>query len=272
MDRCAIFVDAGYLLAAGGTLCCGTPYRLGLRCDYKELANALADLATKHSNLAVLRTYWYDGARNAVPTYEHLQVAELPYVKLRLGRLSGGEQKGVDSLIVRDFMTLARERAMVTAYLLAGDEDLREGVLAAQDMGVRVVVLGIAPTDDNQAGTLIRESDEHVILERGFLAPHFSKVETPVPPVVALPSHGDPSQVGADFATSWASKATSTEVFNLLGQSPRIPPELDIQLIVYAEQSFGSLRGRDDVRWPVRAGFWKALREAAANIAKPPSN
>src|SRR5258708_7850971 len=101
MDRCAIFVDAGYLLAAGGTLCCKTKVRAGFTCDYKALAMALQEWATDHSTgLSVLRTYWYDGARNAVPTADHLKIGELPNVKLRLGRISGGEQKGVDSLIV----------------------------------------------------------------------------------------------------------------------------------------------------------------------------
>ena len=74
-----------------------------------------------------LRTYWYDGATNAVPTPDHEQIGGLPYVKVRLGRLIRGEQKGVDALIYRDLMTLARERAITCAYLLSGDEDLREG-------------------------------------------------------------------------------------------------------------------------------------------------
>ena len=32
-------------------------------------------------------------------------------------------------------MTLAREHAIVTGYLFSGDEDLREGVIVAQEMG-----------------------------------------------------------------------------------------------------------------------------------------
>lgn len=46
----------------------------------------------------------------------------LPYVKVRLGRLIRGEQKGVDALIYRDLMTLARERAITCAYLLSGEQ------------------------------------------------------------------------------------------------------------------------------------------------------
>src|SRR5439155_13863806 len=140
MDRCAMFVDAGYLLAAGGALCCASRRRAEVVCNYPELVRALIGHARGHCGLELLRVYWYDGAPDAVPLADHLAIGELPNVKLRLGRLSGNKQKGVDSLIMRDVMTLARERAVATAYLLGGDEDLREGVVAAQDMGMRVVV------------------------------------------------------------------------------------------------------------------------------------
>ena len=59
--------------------------------------------------MPVLRVYWYDAAPNGIPLADHLLIAQLANVKLRLGRLSGGKQKGVDSLIVRDLMTLARD-------------------------------------------------------------------------------------------------------------------------------------------------------------------
>jgi hypothetical protein len=75
----------------------------------------------------MLRVYWYDGAPDAIPLSDHLAIAKLTNVKLRLGRLTRGEQKGVDWLIIRDLMTLARERAIATALLVSGDEDLREG-------------------------------------------------------------------------------------------------------------------------------------------------
>jgi hypothetical protein len=125
VDRSAIFVDAGYLLAAGGKLTCGTTSRSAFKCDYVGLTAKLAGWVEDHNHgrLNRLRTYWYDGAVNAVPTGDHEQIGGLPYVKVRLGRLIRGEQKGVDALIYRDLMTLARERAITCAYLLSGDED-----------------------------------------------------------------------------------------------------------------------------------------------------
>ena len=49
---------------------------------------------------------------------------------------SSGPAKGVDSLIVTDMITLARNGAMSDAVLLSGDEDLRVGVQQAQEFGV----------------------------------------------------------------------------------------------------------------------------------------
>jgi NYN domain len=155
-DRSAIFIDAGYLLAAGGLICCGTKDRSRFVCDHQRLTMDLGEWAREHSGgMSSLRTYWYDGAKNAVPTPEHEKIGGLPYVKVRLGRIHSGQQKGVDALIYRDLMTLARERAVARAYLLSGDEDLREGVIAAQDMGVQVILIGI-PTSQraNQSGAV----------------------------------------------------------------------------------------------------------------------
>ena len=267
MDRSAIFIDAGYLLAAGGKLCCNTKVRAGIACDYKGLATAIQEYAVVHSSgLSILRTYWYDGARNAVPTADHLRIGELPSVKLRLGRISGGEQKGVDSLIVRDFMTLARERAMTTAYLLAGDEDLREGVVAAQDMGVRVVIIGIPGTEDNQARTLIRETDEHVILPKDFWERFFSKMEL-VASVASTSANPEAAkQAGLEFGESWASRATPDELHGLLDQRPNIPKELDIQLILAVEGKIGSLLGRPDLKPGIRTGFWQAILDGEVKL------
>lgn len=174
MDRFALFVDAGHLLAEGGSLCCGIKKRSSLDCNYGGLIRSLGAFCEELCGLPMLRVYWYDGARDAVPGPDHLFIGHLPFTKLRLGRVSGGKQKGVDSLIVRDLMTLARERAIATAFLLAGDEDLREGMVAAQEMGVAVNVIGIPTTqagDENQAATLIREADQHILLPTAFLQP-----------------------------------------------------------------------------------------------------
>lgn len=263
MDRCAVFVDAGHLL--GGKLCCGTGRRSAFRCDYAGLTGALTQLASKHCQLPLLRTYWYDAAPDAIPTPEHLGIAELTYVKLRLGRLAGARQKGVDSLIVRDLMTLARERAVTTIFLLGGDEDLREGVLAAQELGVLVIIVGI-PTagHGNQARSLIREADEHVMLETAFLTPFFSREGLPARQLSERHSEGEKARlVGRDVATDWVKLATEDEVRKLLAQAPVIPRELDVELVMEAERILGPLNLRQDLKKDLRAGFWNALKDSA---------
>ncbi len=183
MQPFAWFVDAGYLFAAGGVLCAETRKREELEIDYANLTKAFAEWGWRWADtwgstdrVPYLRTYWYDGGVDGQPSDDHLEVAGLPGVKLRLGRLVGGRQKGVDSLIVRDLMRLSQNRAISTAYLLGGDEDLREGMVEAQEMGVRVVLVGIEPfTQQNQAGTLIREADDVIVLGREDLASAFRR-------------------------------------------------------------------------------------------------
>jgi hypothetical protein len=84
----------------------------------------------------------------------------MDYIKLRLGFVTGrGQQKGVDSLIVTDLIDLARNRAITDAVMLSGDEDIRIGVQIAQSFGVRVHLIGIAPSRGSQSLQLLRESD-----------------------------------------------------------------------------------------------------------------
>ncbi len=271
MERSAIFVDAGYLLAAGGSLVCGTSSRAGFKCDYAGLAAKLEDWAGQHNRgrFNCLRTYWYDGAPHGVARGDHELIGGLPYVKVRLGRLLHGEQKGVDALIYRDLMTLARERAINCAYLLSGDEDLREGVVAAQDMGVQVVLIGIPANRANQSAALIREADEHVVLQKEHWAEHFS----PITPTEAADSKTpEPSNeqttpaeaqtVGRAFAVEWVKAGSSGALQDMIRVAPKIPPEVDLALIVEAEKSLGPLRERQDLKQELRAGFWAAIKAA----------
>jgi uncharacterized LabA/DUF88 family protein len=239
MDRSAIFVDAGYLLAAGGLLTCGTKSRAAFDCDYPALTTKLAQWVEDHNGgrFNCLRTYWYDGAVNAVPTSDHEQIGGLPYVKVRLGRIIRGEQKGVDALIYRDLMTLARERAISCAYLVSGDEDLREGVVAAQDMGVQVVLLGVPGSHSNQSAALIREADEHVVLPKEHWEEHFTRQRQEALPTKGTPTPADAQTAGRAFARAWAEKASSEDLDKLLNEKPRIPTELDAALLLDCHQS-----------------------------------
>lgn len=268
MDRCAVFVDAGYLYAEGGKLCCGTPSRQRLLLDAHGIVRHLTTLAEAQCGLPVLRTYWYDGAKDGVPTTAQQIIAALPNVKLRLGRLnSRQEQKGVDALIYRDLMTLARERAISDALLVSGDEDLREGVRAAQDMGVRVTLVGIdtAGKGFNQSRDLINEADEIHILTKADLADILTERRTIVSstgPVVDDPL-SQTRVAAAEFAKNWSTKATRTDLISLHAERPRIPTLLDAELLQAVEHRVGiGLRGVEQLRRAARKAFWESISAA----------
>jgi uncharacterized LabA/DUF88 family protein len=264
MDRTAVFVDAGWLLAAAALDVLGTPYRDELACDYRGLLDALAGYVDAHSGGASrLRTYWYDAAPGGTPTYEHDRIAALPYVKVRLGRLNQArQQKGVDVLIYHDLLTLARERAMSRAYLVAGDEDLREGVAEAQKLGLQVVLLGM-PIEEghNQSARLVRECDEYLVLPRETWEAHCSRrsaAEDPAEQADVQAARG----VGAAFARAWAQRTDPADVGAVLDAFPTLPQGLDIELLLAAEEQLGSLRQRPDLKSELRGTFWFALKEA----------
>lgn len=160
MDRVVVFVDAGYLFAQGSKELCGTTLtRKHIGLDHRALISALKTFAERTSELPLLRIYWYDGTSQG-PTPQHITLADQANMKVRLGFVNSmGQQKGVDSLIVTDMLTLARNRAMAECILLSGDEDLRVGVQQAQEFGVRVHLLGIKPAKGSQSLFLLQEAD-----------------------------------------------------------------------------------------------------------------
>lgn len=261
MDRCAVFVDAGYLYAEGGKLLGIGASRRMVLLDAGRTNEFLVDVAERTCRLPVLRTYWYDGARDRVPTAEHQVIADLPNVKLRLGRLNNrNQQKGVDALIYHDLMTLARERAISDAFLLSGDEDLREGVRAAQEIGLRVTLMGIVTRSGarNQSHDLAREADEVIMLTEADLSGFIERR----PEAIGISAvHSDPNTAvpaaAAEYAERWLDRSTDEELESLLRSCPVIPKSLDADLLRAVESSIGeSLRGRDPLRRAARQSFW----------------
>jgi hypothetical protein len=160
-NRSAVFVDAGYLFAAGSALLAGRKQpRHQISINENAVVGAIRDFAKKRTGCDLLRVYWYDGVTARGLTADHQRIASCDDIKLRLGFInSAGQQKGVDSLIVTDLVELARNGAMCDAVLVAGDEDTRIGVQIAQSYGVRIHLLGIEPARSNQSKQLIQEAD-----------------------------------------------------------------------------------------------------------------
>lgn len=143
MERCALFVDAGYALADGAMAVHGTRRRDSVSWDYAGLLKLLAGLAKDRTGLPVLRCYWYETAEGG-RTAEHDALAEMPGLKLRLVNTRPGRREGIESQLRRDIVTLAKSGAIAEAFIAGADEHLAEIVAEVQDLGLRVVVLHIA--------------------------------------------------------------------------------------------------------------------------------
>jgi uncharacterized LabA/DUF88 family protein len=190
LARYAVMVDVGYIYAAAGELLFGTSSRRDYRVDAVGLIQAVTKHADELFRGELLRVYWYDAARDRVPTIDQRVVAQMAWVKLRLGNLNArGQQKGVDANIRADMEALARHRAITDAVLIAGDEDMVPAVEAAQAYGVRVHLWGVEPPyGTNQAERLVWESDTVDILDSAFVRPYFTRnpaAEAPRPDVQA---------------------------------------------------------------------------------------
>ena len=277
MGSLSLFIDAGYLFKQGAGAVLDTKLgRHELLFDAKAfMTNLRAWVAGLYPEDELLRTYWYDGARQGVPTPDQLDVAALAFVKLRLGRInSAGQQKGVDTLMVRDLMVLSQERSIHRAIVLSGDEDLREGIEYAQDRGVRVAVVGIeANGDRNQSVELVREADENLVLPPELLKETLSKRQpaTPAPtkaPATMAPSSTageqtapttDPAAVAEEFARDWLAKASAEDIAAIVAGRPKVPRTLDALMLQHAVQATGLHTIAEEPRRAMRAAFWRAI-------------
>ena len=281
----ALFVDAGYLYAGVGRLIAGkTVKRHEVVVDHcplvERLTSEAAQLALQEFRLPAtaatvaldplrfLRCYWYDGAPDFIPSDDQRRIGALTNVKVRLGKLTKDGQKGVDGLIILDLITLAQDRAMDTAFLLSGDEDLREAVGRAQTAGVRVTLLGIPGT--KQASTLIAEADRHVILSeelwRGHVGlnsgahGHMSQGSAHEPSSQTVSDHeGTLAGIVRMVLDGWLNVAQQPEIAQTLASKPKVPVELDKQLLRKAAAVLGERVIPDKTRESLRVEFWTQL-------------
>ena len=213
LSRYAIMVDVGYIYASAGELLFGAASRREYRVDADKLIQALTRHADDQVRGELLRVYWYDAARDRVPTIDQRVIAQMPWVKLRLGNLNArGQQKGVDAQIRADMEALARHRAITDAILVAGDEDMVPAVEAAQAFGVRVHLWGVEPPyGTNQAERLVWESDTVEVLERSFVEPFFTRQLAPEP--VTAPGSGPVRTAQAGTALPGSAAPSPAQLF-----------------------------------------------------------
>src|SRR5260221_9753005 len=172
VDRCALFVAAGYVLADGAMAVHGTRQRGSVSWDYAGLVKLLTGLSRDRTGLPVLRCYWYEATVEGRRSAEHDTLADLPGLKLRLGRIRSGRRAGVETEMHRDLATLARNQAVSDAVIVSAEDDLAEIIAEVQDLGMRVLIVHI-PVDGNWAisGPLREECDDIVEVSGAHLRP-----------------------------------------------------------------------------------------------------
>lgn len=275
MDRAAAFIDAGYLFAAGSRLIANERLtRSQTNLSYDAALKFFGGLVTELTGLPLLRIYWYDGTSTG-PTSQQLALAYRSNVKLRLGYVTQhGEQKGVDALMMNDLLTLSRNRAIADAVLLTDDDDIRVGVQQAQEQGVRVHLVGIHPSRENQSSHLIQEADvarELLLAEvQSFLsratyggaahtngAPHHAGEETENILVAAA----GPSL--ASVAQKIAAALSAEERVGLVHESGviSVPSLIDRRLLVAGTQATGGAALSPEQKRLIRAAFIEECRK-----------
>ena len=264
MDRFAILVDAEYLYAEGGMVCCNSPDRQEILLYGLGANDFLSGLAGDLCDVPPLRTYWYDTSSDGTPTPAQQLVATLPNMKLRLQAADPrASVSPVTTAIQRDLTVLARERAVCDIFILTADEQLLDNISEVQDTGVRVTLLTITSRDSKKlhSARLAHEADDVVKLTKDELSRFIRRRRAPDD---AASDTYDPvdsvAAAAAGFAESWLDRASDDAFDALLDQRPRIPESLDGDLLYAVENVIGgSLRGQDRLRRAVRQAFWNRI-------------
>ncbi|HEY2576272.1 MAG TPA: NYN domain-containing protein [Streptosporangiaceae bacterium] len=190
MDRCALFVDAGYVLADGAMAAQGTNHRESVSWDYAGLLQYLAGVATDRTGLQLLRCYWYEATVDGRRTPEHDTLADLPGLLLRLGRMRPGKREGVETEMHRDLTTLARNRAVSDVLLISAEEDLAPVIADVQDLGLRVILVHISVDGNWTVSRSLRQQCDAIVEING----------AQLRPFTGLAGGSDPVRYGEQYA------------------------------------------------------------------------
>jgi len=183
VDRCALFVDAGYVLTDGAMAVHGTRRRESVSWDYAGLLQLFGNLAMERTRLPLLRCYWYEATVEGRRSADHDTLADLPGVKLRVAKMRPGRREGVEGEIHRDLTTLARNKAVSDVMVVSAEEDLAPVIADVQDMGMRVTLLHIATEGNGTIPRALRqECDDLVEISAAQLRPYVELISGAEPP------------------------------------------------------------------------------------------
>ena len=256
MQRYAIFIDAGYLLAQAVHILSGgaTKKRAGLEIHNPDgLIAEIKSEAARHLDLAnkeLLRIYWYDGVGQTGRTREHKTITKLPDMQFRAGTInSSGQQKGVDTLLVIDLIELSTNQAISDAVIIASDGDFAAGIELAQRRGVRIAVLGIEDSASglrhNQSVEVLERADRRGVATKLLLEPYCYYTSAEVAQPVALPIEGchavlqtpPVEEINRAIARFVVDKAPGDSAINR--QTGAVDPDVDRELIFAVYQAVG---------------------------------
>jgi len=280
MRRIAVFVDAGYFWVQA------THIVHGKRCGREEVTvnyptlreSLLEQVRTQFPNAELLRVYWYDGPGSGGKTTDHRSIEDLDDFKLRLGTRNGaGAQKAVDGLIIADIIGLAQTKAISEALLVTGDADLTPGVMAAQNLGIRVHLLSLGPiaaTSPFLKAEVDRKTHWDDIEVRKFVTAVVKAVSTspaappmkssevvpaaPLEVVTAEVAEVDPFDPEAVAMPVF--EALTLELRSMVPKKGALPLEVDKHLLAQARKVLGR---------PLNETEKRALRGALRNRAHP---
>jgi hypothetical protein len=296
----AILVDVGYLAAQAAFALTGQPARgaVTLGGHGVDAVHALLR-AANDEGLEVLRVYWYDGAINLIPGHGHRVLGQTPKVKLRLGNMRDGKQKGVDRLIQRDLTALSAHKAVTDIVLVSGDADLLEEFDDAGQFGLTMHLWGVATEQGchSQAGSLLRVTDVHRLFDTDWVRTFATVKETPLEPTECSSGEEDepgverdepvdppvPDSTPQDLPSPDPSLTVSADPESELSPAPQVPhptprPKRPLQVVppqrsadntqvAYVSAS-GDLAGTSPASGLAREDYLNAGRTAFAALAK----
>src|ERR1700735_4291995 len=151
--------------------------------DYEGLLQLLGGMARERTGLPLLRCYWYEATVDGRRTAEQDALADIPGIKLRVGKIPPGRREGVETEIHRDLTTLARNSAVSDAMVVSAEEDLAQVIADVQDLGMRVTLLHIASDGNPEIPRALRqECDDIVQISASQLRPCAELISGAEPP------------------------------------------------------------------------------------------
>lgn len=176
MNRCAVFMDGGYIDSIHKGL--GSP-----QIDFVQLIERTAE------DCQLLRVYYYNclpyQTQNPSPAEKSLvsskqrffaAVSKLPYFTVREGKLAYRgqdkdghpilEQKRVDVMLATDLVMHSTKHLITHAILIAGDSDFIPAVEIAKNEGVSIHLFSVGGVSARPHDELIMACDRHTILAK----------------------------------------------------------------------------------------------------------